>query len=321
MSWEPSRTVLVTGGAGFIGQHVVRRLANAGVRPRVLDNLSAPAPRDEDLRDAADYVVGDITDVDAVRDACRGVDTVVHLAALRSVPRSIRDPVASTVVNTVGTAIVLEEAVRASARRVVFASSSSVYGDARTLPTPESAPLAPRSPYAASKVAGEAYVGSYARRGAIEGVVLRLFNVYGPGQLGGECSPVVPAMIHAVLADAPFHLHGEHRRRDFSYVTDVAEAIWRSVVLPSGELGDAPLVVNVAGGRSWPIGEVWALLARGVPAVASPAREGDVLETCADLTRARERLGFVPTVELRDGLQRALEWASGRADHMSGARS
>lgn len=295
--------VLVTGGAGFIGRHLTTALVARGRRVRVLDDLSTG--RLAGLPRPAEVVEGDVVDPAAVAATMDGVACVVHLAARRAVPRSFVDPEGTDRVNRVGTGVVLDAARRAGVRRVVSASSSSVYGDAVETPTPETASPEPLSPYAASKLAGE-QLCRQATRDGLDTVCLRYFNVYGPGQRADDpYAMLIPRALDALRRGEPITVHGDGRqRRDFTYVTD-AVAATLAALDAAGPLGARP--VNVAGGRSWSVLEVVRLLghAVGVPPVVvhTAARAGDPRRTRADLTRARSLLGYRPEVALEAGLR------------------
>jgi len=310
--------VLVTGGAGFIGSHVVDRLVREGHRVRVLDNLSEG--RRENLAEvmgAIEFIPGDLRDRAVVRRAVTGADYVVHQAALRSVPRSVADPFSTHDVNVTGTLILLLAARDAGVRRVVFASSSSVYGSVGDLPFRESQLPRPLSPYAVSKLAGEYYCAVFTRLYQVETVSLRYFNVFGPRQdPTSEYAAVIPRFIQAALTDAPLEIHGDGlQSRDFTYVDDVVEATLRAMTTP-GIAGD---VFNVGGGQRSSLLEIKAhleeILGKPLAAYHTPARAGDVRHTQADLTRAAERLGYRPLVSFREGLEKTVEYFRAALGH------
>lgn len=296
----------VTGGAGFIGSNLVDRLVADGHEVTVLDNLSTGSR--ENLASAGDAVrllVGDLRDPAAVAEAVDGADALFHLAALAAVARSVDNPREVTEVNVGGTVDLLIAARDAGCRRVVFASSSSVYGDTPVLPKIETMPLSPRSPYAATKAAGEAYVQSFSYAFGMEGVSLRFFNVYGPRQSpNSQYAAVVPLFIDSMSAGRSPVIHGDGgQTRDFTYVRDVVDAITRAATAPNvaGE------VMNVGGGgRRVSILTLASVIADVVGYTGDPvhedARVGDVRDSLADIGRARELLGWDPRTDLEDGI-------------------
>ncbi|HET9014448.1 MAG TPA: SDR family oxidoreductase [Thermomicrobiaceae bacterium] len=297
--------LLVTGGAGFIGSHLVERLVADGRRVRVLDSFATG--RRENLAPVlgeVELLEGDLRDPAAVGRAVAGVEVVFHLAALPSVPRSIRDPATTVAVNVTGTLNLLLAARDAGCRRVVFASSSSVYGDTSVLPKVETMAPRPRSPYAVSKLTGEQLCAVFTQLYGLETVALRYFNVYGPRQ--DPASPyaaVIPRFIRALSRGESPVVYGDgEQTRDFTYVTDVVEANLRAADAP----GVSGQVLNVAGGEAIALNRVLAVLADllGVPArsrYASP-RPGDVRHSRADIGAARAALGYVPAVPFVAGL-------------------
>lgn len=304
----------VTGGAGFIGSNLVDRLVSDGHEVVVLDNLSAGTR--ENLVDSIDsirFVEGDVRDPDAVEVAVEGCEVVYHMAALASVQISVDDPFEATDVNVGGTLGVLLASRDAGVRRVVFASSSSVYGDTPVLPTDESMPTSPLSPYAASKVAGEAYVRAFDASFGLEGVSLRYFNVYGPRQSpGSQYAAVVPLFLQAMSQGRPPTIHGDGgQTRDFTFVGDVADALVLAATAP--EARGAAMNIG-GGGQSVSILELATLIAEvvgweGEP-VHVPSRTGDVRDSLADVSRARKLLGWEPKTSLRTGIARIVGRAS-----------
>lgn len=310
------RWCLVTGGAGFIGSHLVEELVKRGWKVRVLDNLSTG--REENLAavwDRIEFLRGDLRDAAAVEAAVRGVEVVFHQGALPSVQRSIEDPLTTHEVNATGTLRLLWASRAAGVKRVVYASSSSVYGNTPGLPRREEEPLAPRSPYAASKAEGEVYARLFAELYGLETVGLRYFNVYGPRQ--DESSPyaaVIPRFIGAALAGRPPVIYGDgEQTRDFTYVADVVRANLLAAEAPgiSGE------VFNIAGGAETSINELFTLVRRAVGRLGvmwtvqplyEPARLGEVRRSRAEVAKARERLGFRAQVPLEEGLAKTVEW-------------
>jgi len=306
---------LVTGGAGFIGSHLVERLIALGHRVRVLDDLSEG--RRENLAtvwDQIEFLEGDVRDPVIVRRAVDGVEYVLHQAALRSVPRSVEDPVTTTAVNVLGTVILLQAAREAGVRRVVFASSSSVYGETSELPLRESQRPRPVSPYAVSKLAGEQYCAVFTKLYGVETVSLRYFNVFGPRQdPRSEYAAVIPRFILAALRGEPLEIHGDGlQSRDFTYVENVVEANLRAATRP----GIAGEVFNVGCGHRYSVLDVKThlerILGQSLPARHAPPRKGDVRHTQADMSKAEVMLGYRPLVSFEEGLRRTVEFFAER---------
>lgn len=305
-----ARRALVTGGAGFIGSHLVDGLLREGFEVRVLDDFSSG--REENLRHALDQielVKGDVRDADAVARAVEGVEVVFHEAAVPSVPRSVAEPLRTNDVNVNGTLLVLEQARQAGVRRVVYAASSSAYGDTPTLPKVESMPPNPMSPYALQKYVGEVYCRQYAALYGLETVALRYFNIYGPRQNpDSEYAAVIPRFMKACLRGESPRVHGDGgQTRDFTFVGDAVRANLLAADAPraSGH------VMNVGGGARTSLNELLETIRQvtgtKVQAVHEPARAGDVRDSLAALERAGDLLGYVPQVSLREGLGRVLE--------------
>lgn len=303
--------LLVTGGAGFIGSRLVHAAVECGHRVRVLDDLSTGERGRLPAGAGVDLHVGDVADAATTRAAAEGTEAILHLAAHRAVPRSIRTPLATDRANTHGTLAVLEAARAAGVGRVVVASSSSVYGAATTSPTPETTVPAPRSPYAVSKLAGEHYARVYGEVFGVSTLSLRLFNVYGPGQpADGAYAQLVPRFMAALAAGEPPTIHGDGRQaRDLVFVDDVVGAFLSAVEHP-----ETTGVLNVGSGRSTSVLEVLGAcrLASGCtdgPAgQLAPAQAGDVPRTCADTTQAGDRLGWRALTPLEAGLRAT--WAA-----------
>lgn len=302
--------VLVTGGAGFIGSHLARRLLSDGHEVRVLDNLYTG--RRENLEDIAgeiDLIVDDIRDLERTRRAGQGCEAVFHLAAVPSVQRSIADPITTHEANATGTLNVLVAAREAGVRRVVFASSSSIYGAAKELPKRESTGPLPISPYAISKLAGENYCHSFFEIFGLETVALRYFNVFGPRQdPDSEYAAVVPKFIRAFRdGQAPTIFGDGEQSRDFTYIGNVVDANVAALAKPAV----AGRVYNVACGERTTLNQLAALLREQtgatVEAVHGPPRAGEVRHSHADISRARRELGYEPTIGLADGLGRTIE--------------
>jgi UDP-glucose 4-epimerase len=303
---------LVTGGAGFIGSHLAETLAAGGCRVTVLDNLVSG--NEANLRHAAAgrirFVRGDIRDPQAVQDAAQGAEVVFHLAAVVSVPMTVSDPVGSTEVNEVGSLNVMEAARRLKARRLVFASSSAVYGDEPTLPKLETMPPRPLTPYAVQKLAVEYHLKVYGSLYGLETASLRFFNVFGPRQdPSSPYSGVISIFMTRALDGAAPVIYGDGRQsRDFVYVADVVQALIAAASAPDAPGG----VFNVGTGRDVTISGLWESIASlaGVAVIPShgPPRSGDIPHSVAAVAAARDRLGFMPQVSLAEGLKRTLDW-------------
>jgi UDP-glucose 4-epimerase len=302
---------LVTGGAGFIGSHLVEALLARGKKVRVLDNFSTGDEANlQSVRDRLEVIDGDITDLETVRAAMRGTDLVFHQAALASVPRSVADPVATHRACVDGTLHVLIAARDARVRRVVYAASSSAYGNSERLPKRESDPAMPLSPYAVSKLAGEQYCAAFSNVYGLETVRLRYFNVFGPRQApDSPYAAVVPLFIRAMLAGRSPVLHGDGlQSRDFTYIDDVIQANLLAAEAP----GVSGRLYNVACGRRTTLLEIVerlnAILSTNIKPTHTEARPGDVRHSQADITRAHEDLGYTPRMDVERGLKKCVEY-------------
>ncbi|MBI3011620.1 MAG: SDR family oxidoreductase [Candidatus Omnitrophica bacterium] len=301
----------MTGGARFIGSHIVDRLVRDGHAVRVLDDFSSGRLENlTPLCSRLDVIEGDIRDRHLVRQAVKETEYVIHEAAWRSVPKSMRDPYGYTEVNVLGTVNILEAARAAGVTRVVFASSSSVYGDANRLPLREDHPASPISPYAMSKLSGEHYCRLFARSFRLETVCVRYFNVFGPRQsLENDYAVVVPKFITCLLRGEPPPVYGDGRQsRDFTYVDNVVEA----TILASQAAGVSGEEFNVALGEEHTVldllNELNAITGRSIPPAFQPPRPGDVLRTYADSSKAERLLQWKGTVTFSQGLRRTVEW-------------
>jgi UDP-N-acetylglucosamine/UDP-N-acetyl-alpha-D-glucosaminouronate 4-epimerase len=310
VSREPDRSALVTGGAGFIGSHLVDALLAAGWRVRVLDDFSTGRESNLDgSRASVELVRGDLCDGTTLARAVAGVEVIFHQAAVPSVPRSVAEPVRTHAVNATGTLLLLEAARSAGVRRVVYAASSSAYGDTPQLPKVETMPANPRSPYALQKWTGETYCRLYSELYGLETVALRYFNVYGPRQNpASEYAAVVPRFIVACLEQRQPVVYGDGRQtRDFTFVGDAV----RANLLAADAAGAAGSMLNVAGGRRVSLLELLGAVAEitgiSVEPRHEPSRPGDVRDSLADLSRARSLLGYEPEVALREGLARTVD--------------
>ena len=308
---------LVTGGAGFIGSALARALLARGDRVRVIDNFFSG--KRENLADVAqdvELVEGDIRDEAALARALSGVELVFHEAAIPSVPRSLADPIASHDANATGTLKVLAAAKKAGVRRVVYAASSSAYGDTPTLPKVETMRPMPLSPYAVSKLAGEHYCQVYASAFGLETVSLRYFNVFGPRQdPKSEYAAVIPRFVTAALAGGGVTIYGDGTQsRDFCFIDNTVEAnLAAATAAPAGVSGQ---VFNVACGAATSLNDVVRLVAEivghPVPITYASGRVGDVKHSLADVTAARTRLGYRGEISFAEGLQRTVAWYAAR---------
>jgi nucleoside-diphosphate-sugar epimerase len=301
--------VLVTGGAGFIGSNLVRELLDRGHDVRVLDNFSTGLRANLAGLDGVEVVEGELRSYERVHAAVRGAELVFHLGALGSVPRSVQDPLTSSAVNVEGTLNVLLAARDEAVRRVVFSSSTSVYGSSRMLPTAESQPPDPISPYGVAKLAAERYCVSFSRVYDLETVVLRYFNVFGPRQSPlSQYAAVIPLFIAAISKGEPIVIHGDgEQSRDFTYVSNVLDATIRA-----GEAaGASGRIFNVAAGAPASVNAVaetiGRLLDRPVEKHSAPPRAGDIRDSWADISAARDVLGYEPAVGLDEGLRLTIE--------------
>lgn len=310
-----NRLCLVTGGAGFIGSHIVERLLMLGSRVRVLDNFST-GRRENILPFAADIqlIDGDICDAECVETALEGVDYVFHQAAMPSVTRSLKEPLQTARVNAEGTAQVLIAAQKARVKRFVYASSSSVYGDTPVLPKREDMPLKPMSPYAASKAAGEYYCIAFFEAYGLPTVILRYFNVFGPRQdPTSEYAAVIPKFITQSLRGETLEIYGDgEQTRDFTYVDDVVLANTYACIHDDA----VGKILNIARGCSISVNDLATMIVNSVgsnsPIVHVEARKGEVRHSRADISLAADLLGYKPTIELSEGIARTLRWFSER---------
>jgi UDP-glucose 4-epimerase len=302
-----ARRVLVTGGAGFIGSHLVRALLERGDTVRVIDNFSTGNRTNLAGLDAdVEVVEGELRSYERVHHAMRGVELVFHQGALPSVPRSVQDPLTTSAVNVEGTLNVLLAARDEGARRVIFASSSSVYGRQDSLPLVETATPDPISPYGVAKLAGERYCVSFSRVYPLETVALRYFNVFGPRQdPRSEYAAVVPRFLQEIASGRPAPVYGDgEQRRDFTYVANVVEAN----LLAAESVQANGLALNIAMGHFTSVNEladsIGAVLGRPVRRDHLPARAGEIKTSWADVSAARAALGWEPLVDLEEGLER-----------------
>jgi len=303
---------LVTGGAGFIGSHITQRLVSEGESVRVLDNFSSGKRSNlAGFEDKIELIEGELRNPEDCRRACEGIDVIFHEAAVPSVPKSVADPVTSHQANVDGTFNLLVAARDAKVRRVVYAASSSAYGDLPELPKRETAAPQPLSPYAANKLFGEYYCRVFYECYGLESVSLRYFNVFGPRQdPKSQYAAAIPAFVTAILRDEPPVIYGDGTQtRDFTYIDNVVDANLRAARTPNKLKGD---VVNIACGTHISVNEIIEqinlLLGKNVQPRYEPPRPGDVKHSLADISRARELIGFQPTVMFQEGLRRAIEY-------------
>jgi UDP-glucose 4-epimerase len=301
---------LVTGGGGFIGSHLAARLLRDGYEVRVLDNFASGRRENLlDIWDEIELVEGDIQSYERVHNAVRGCHVVAHLAALPSVPRSVQDPLTSNATNVTGTLNVLLAARDAGIGRLVYASSSSVYGANPDLPKREDQPALPISPYAVAKLAGEGYARAFHDVFGLETVAIRFFNVFGPGQDPlSQYAAVIPRFITSLLDGRPPTIFGDgEQSRDFTYVDNVLDGVMRAL----NTSGNGGQVFNIATGNAVTLNGLFRQLAEiigsDVEPVYEPSRPGEVRHSQADVSRAREALGFEPAITIEEGLARTVE--------------
>jgi nucleoside-diphosphate-sugar epimerase len=307
--------VLVTGGAGFIGSHLVERLVAeraAGVTVRVVDNLSTGKRENlQPFLDRVDFIQGDLQEEEIREKAVRDVEVVFHLAALPSVPRSVAQPIPSHLNGVHATLLLLDSARRHKVRRFIYAGSSSAYGDTETLPRREDLSPRPLSPYAVSKLAGEYYLRAFGHCYGMDTLTLRYFNIFGPRQdPNSPYSGVIAKFCTAYLKDEPIKVFGDgEQSRDFTFVRNAVEANWLASRAPGPFRGE---VFNIGCGSRTSLNQMLhyldELTGRPRKPIYEPARTGDVLHSQADITRARERLGYDPRVDFRTGLGLTFEW-------------
>ena len=304
-------THLVTGGAGFIGSHIATALVERGDSVRVLDNFSTGFRRNlEHLRDRVEIIDADVVDIKAVQTACEGVEAVFHQAALASVPRSVATPLETNAACVTGTVALLDAARRAGVRRVVYAASSSAYGDQPFVSKRETDLPAPLSPYAAAKLAGEYYCQAFHATYGLETVAIRYFNVFGPRQdPKSEYSAVIPIFVTRMLAEKRPPVFGDgYQSRDFTYIDNVVAGNLAAAVSTSA-VGHT---INVACGRQFTLLDLIASINRVLGTRIEPEfaaeRPGDVRESLADITLARTLLNYEPTIDFDEGLRRSIEY-------------
>ena len=304
--------MLITGGAGFIGSHLAERLVALGAKVRLLDDFTTGRRQNlSALAHQVELLQGSLTDMATVRKAVAGMDVVFHQGALPSVARSVEDPLTTHQVNATGTLLLLLAAREAKVKRVVFASSSSVYGDTPTLPKREEMPPNPQSPYALSKLIGEQFCRLFWRLYGLETVSLRYFNIFGPRQdPTSQYAAVIPRFITKLLRGERPTIYGDgEQTRDFTFVDNCVQA---NLLAATAE-GVAGEVFNVGAGKQTSVNELFRLIRsligiNNIEPLYAPPRPGDVRHSLADITKARERLGYEPSVSLEEGLERTIAW-------------
>lgn len=306
---------LVTGGAGFIGSNIVQRLVTMGEKVRVLDDFSTGKRENLAGIREIEVVEGSLLDDDCLERALTGVKYILHQGAIPSVPRSIADPLRSNEVNITGTLKLLEAAKAVGVKRFVFAASSSAYGDTAVLPKVEGMPGDPLSPYAVGKYTGELYAKVFAGLYGLPTVSLRYFNIFGPNQdPASEYAAVIPKFIQSMLkSEAPVIYGDGEQSRDFTYIDNAVEA--NLLACKSNSVGKGE-VINVACGERYSLNELVRalneILGSTIEPVHEGARPGDVRHSLADITRAKELLGYTVKVDFKEGLRRTAEWFKGR---------
>ena len=304
------KNIIVTGGAGFIGSNLVKKLIEKNT-VTVIDDLSTGFFENiEDLvtQNKVKLIKGSITDLDLLQDACKGIDFVFHEAAIPSVPRSVKDPYKSNFVNANGTLNILIAARDNAVKKVIYASSSSVYGDTPTLPKKEEMKPCPQSPYAVSKLTAEYYCDVFTRIYNLPTISLRYFNVYGPSQdPNSEYAAVIPKFITNIKNDKPPIIYGDgEQTRDFTFVNDVVTA--NILAAESSSTG----IYNIAGGKRISINELVKMLLtlqkKEITSNHVEQRDGDIKHSLADISRAKEAFGYTPRYEIFDGLKETIKW-------------
>ena len=301
---------LVTGGAGFIGSHLTEELVRRGHRVRVVDSLVTGKRSNLDHISGVEFLEGDLADLDVARRAVADVEFVLHQAAIPSVPRSVKDPITSNRANVDATLNILVAARDAGVKRLVFAASSSAYGDTPTLPKHEGMPTNPLSPYALQKVIGEQYLRMFTRLYGLETVSIRYFNVFGPRQdPSSPYSGVISVFATALLENRSPTIYGNgEQTRDFTYVANVVDGVLRACEA-AGASGE---VINVATGGRVSLNQLFEEMRKLVGADVRPKyaepRAGDVRDSQADITKSQQLLGYQPIVSFEDGLRQTVDW-------------
>jgi nucleoside-diphosphate-sugar epimerase len=301
---------LVTGGAGFIGSHLTEELIRRGHDVRVADSLITGKRSNIAHLNEVEFLEGDVADLEFARRAASGCEYVLHQAAIPSVPRSVKDPISSNRANVDGTLNMLVASRDAGVKRLVFAGSSSAYGNTPTLPKHEGMPTSPLSPYALQKVIGEQYLQMFTRLYGLETVTIRYFNVFGPRQdPSSPYSGVISVFATALLQNRPPTIFGNgEQTRDFTYVANVVDGVLRACEAPKAN----GQIINVATAGRISLNQLFETMKRLIGATVEPVyaetRAGDVSDSQADITLARELLGYEPIVSFEDGLERTVDW-------------
>ncbi len=306
---------LITGGAGFIGSNIAKRLVRDGESVRVIDNFSTGKKNNiDEIKDKIDVIEGDIRDTESVLKAVKDVDFIIHQAALPSVPRSIKDPVTANDVNVTGTLNLLNAAKNSKIKRFVYASSSSVYGDTPILPKREDMPPNPQSPYAVTKLTGEYYCSVFYKVYGLPTVSLRYFNVFGPYQdPESQYAAVIPKFINSVLHHNSPVVYGDgEQSRDFTFIDNVVDAN----ILSCRNDKSSGKVLNIACGNRYTLNRLLTEVSYLTGNKANPQfiepRSGDIRHSQADISSARELIGYRPKIDFREGLKRTVEWFKGQ---------
>ncbi len=312
------KKILITGAAGFIGSSLARDLVHKGYDVRGLDNLSTGRLSNlAGVLPSMQFVEGDLRDTELVTDLCQDVDVIFHEGALPSVPKSVMDPLKSHQSNVEGTLSLLLAAKQAGVRRVVYAASSSAYGESESLPKHEAMPTAPISPYAVQKLTGEHYMQSFARVYGMETVCLRYFNVFGPFQAADSpYSGVLAKFITSMLAGKPVTMNGDgSQSRDFTYIENVLHANMLAATAPADKVSGK--VYNAACGKRYSLLETHSilcdLLGRSEAPTFGPPRSGDIQHSLADIRKAQSDMGYQPSVDFVEGLRRTVDWYANQA--------
>jgi nucleoside-diphosphate-sugar epimerase len=301
---------LVTGGAGFIGSHLAEELLRRGERVRIVDSLITGRRKNLSQLPGVDFIEGDLSDLAVAKKAVQGMDYVLHQAAIPSVPRSVEDPITSNRANIDSTLNLLVAARDARVKRVVYAGSSSAYGNTATLPKREEMATNPLSPYALQKLVGEQYMQMFTALYGLETVTIRYFNVFGPRQdPSSPYSGVISLFARALLENKAPTIYGDgEQTRDFTYIANVVDGVIRAVTAPRA----SGAVINVATGSRISLNALFEAMKKltgsHVNASYAPPRHGDVKDSQADITRARDLLSYEPLVSFEEGLRRTLEW-------------